>query len=143
MVRRCREQDLDQVLVIERICFKQPYDYLTFFYFLTKEPEGFYVAEENGHILGYAIFSSKNNRGNIISIGVLPEFRRMRIGGKLLEEGLNFLSRKVEEVELQVRVGNREAIDFYRRFGFREKGRIYNYYSDGEDALVMQKRIAR
>ncbi|MGQ9718677.1 MAG: ribosomal protein S18-alanine N-acetyltransferase [Nitrososphaerales archaeon] len=142
MVRRCGDQDLDQVLAIERVCFKHPYDYLTFFYFLTKEPEGFYVAEENGHILGYAIFSSKDDKGNVISIAVLPEFRRRGIGSKLLEEGLEFLSKKVKEVELQVRVGNREAINFYRRFGFREKCLIYNYYPDGEDALVMLKRVA-
>ncbi|MGQ9470002.1 MAG: ribosomal protein S18-alanine N-acetyltransferase [Nitrososphaerales archaeon] len=141
MLRRCKEKDLNQVLKIERICFKHPYDYSTFLYFLMREPDGFYVAEENGRIIGYVISSVISGKGIIISIAVIPEFRRKGIGSKLMEESLNFLSKKVDYVELQVRISNIEAISFYKKLGFKEIGLISNYYSDGEDALIMSKSI--
>jgi len=141
MLRRCKENDLNQVLQIERICFKHPYDYFTFLYFLMREPDGFYVAEEDGHIVGYVISSVRGGKGNIISIAVIPEFRRKGIGSELMEESLNFLSKRVDCVELQVKVSNIEAISFYRKLGFEEIGFISNYYPDGEDALVMYKKI--
>jgi len=143
MLRRCKEKDLNQVLQIERICFKHPYDYFTFLYFLMKEPEGFYVAEENGCIVGYVISSVRGSKGTIISIAVILEFRRKGIGSKLMKESLDFLSKRVDHVELQVKINNIEAISFYRKFGFEEIGLIPNYYPDGEDALVMSKKIQK
>jgi len=141
MLRRCEKKDLDQVLKIERVCFKHPYDYSTFLNFLVKEPHGFYVAEENDRIIGYVISSLKYGKGVIISIAVLPEFRRRGIGSKLMKESLNFLSKSVDYVELQVKVSNTEAISFYRKLGFKETGLIPNYYQEGEDALIMYKEI--
>ncbi len=137
------KKDLDQVLLIERICFKHPYDYSTFTYFLVKEPDGFYVAEENGSIVGYATSFFKYGKGIIISIAVLPEFRRRGIGSKLMIESLSFLSKKVDYVELQVKVNNMEAINFYRKLGFKELDLIPSYYQDGEGAFVMSKRICK
>lgn len=104
-----------------------------------REPEGFYVAEEKGRIIGYAISSVVGSKGTMISIAVMPELRRRGIGSNLLRESLNFLSKKVREVELQVRKDDQEAIDFYKKSGFREAGLIFNYYPDGGDALVMSK----
>jgi len=141
MLRRCKKEDLDQVLQIERICFKHPYDYLTFLYFLMREPDGFYVAEENGRIIGYVISSVRGSKGTIISIAVIPEFRRKGIGSKLMRESLNFLSKRVNHVELQVKTNNIEAISFYKKLGFEEIGLVPNYYPDGQDALVMSKNI--
>jgi ribosomal-protein-alanine N-acetyltransferase len=141
ILRRCKEKDLDKVLQIERICFRHPYDYFTFLYFLMRKTDGFYVAEENGRIIGYVISSVRDGKGNIVSIAVLPEFRRKGIGSRLMEESLNFLSKKVDYVELQVGVSNKEAIGLYRRLGFEEVGFVPNYYLNGEDALIMSKDI--
>lgn len=141
LIRRCKQKDLNEVLRIERICFKHPYDYSTFLYFLIKCADGFYVAEENNQIVGYIISSVEGDKGTLVSVAVLPEFRRRGIGSRLMEESMNFFSSKVDYVELQVRVSNVEAISFYKKFGFEETGLIPNYYIDGEDALIMSKKI--
>ena len=39
-------------------------------------------------------------------------------------------------------VSNRPARTFYSGLGFREAGRRSRYYLDGEDALVMVRRLA-
>ena len=139
MIRRCRKQDLTQVLNIERISFIYPYDRCTFLYFLMREPEGFSVYEDKGRVVGYIITSVIGDKGTIISIAVIPELRRMGIGSNLLRESLNFLSKKVRKVDLQVRSDNQGTINFYKKSGFREVGLICNYYPDGVDALIMSK----
>ncbi|MEM3530302.1 MAG: ribosomal protein S18-alanine N-acetyltransferase [Nitrososphaerales archaeon] len=141
MIRRCKKEDLNEVLRIERICFNHPYDYSTFLYFLINDKNGFYIAKKNNQIVGYIIASVRGDKGTLVSIAVLPEFRRKGIGSRLMRESLAYLSRKVNYVELQVRVSNFEAINFYKKFGFEEIGFIPNYYIDGEDALIMLKRL--
>jgi ribosomal protein S18 acetylase RimI-like enzyme len=42
-----------------------------------------------------------------------------------------------------VRSGSRQAVRFYRRFGFRAAGRVADYYRDGEEALRMRKELGR
>jgi ribosomal-protein-alanine N-acetyltransferase len=42
-------------------------------------------------------------------------------------------------VQLEVRVSNANAQQFYRRLGYRDVFQIDDYYSNGENALVMMK----
>ncbi|MCS7116792.1 MAG: ribosomal protein S18-alanine N-acetyltransferase [Nitrososphaerota archaeon] len=138
-VRRCEWRDLNRVLEIERSSFDQPYDLSIFIYYLTNESERFLVAEEDDYVVGYIISSILNDVGLIISLAVDERWRRKGVGTKLLEMALQHLSNRVKRVELQVRVSNESAIQFYRRFGFRIKKRIERYYLDGEDAYLMVK----
>jgi ribosomal-protein-alanine N-acetyltransferase len=46
-----------------------------------------------------------------------------------------------EEIYLEVRLSNQPARTFYRGLGFTEAGRRPGYYLDGEDALVMVKKL--
>ena len=42
-------------------------------------------------------------------------------------------------VQLEVRVSNTTAQQFYRQLGYREAFLIDRYYANGEDAVVMMK----
>ena len=42
---------------------------------------------------------------------------------------------------LQVRKSNINAIKFYKKIGFIEENVIKYYYIDGEDAILMSKKI--
>ena len=142
LIRKFEKDDLPQILNIERVSFKFPYDYFTFYYFFVKEPDGFYVAENgDSGIVGYIITYIRGVKGIIVSIAIKPEFKRKNIGSELLKEGLRCLFKKVKEVELQVRLENKVAIIFYKKFGFKEVEQICNYYQDGEDALLMSKFV--
>ena len=73
----------------------------------------------------------------ISTLGVLPEFRRQGLGSRLLltcEQQL-----PVSRVRLSVRTTNDPAIQMYTRSGYRQHGVWKRYYSDGEDALVLEK----
>jgi ribosomal-protein-alanine N-acetyltransferase len=141
LIRGCRIWDLHEVSEIEKASFPDPYDKPTFLRLLLWEPRGFLVAEDKETILGYVIASSGHGSGLIASIAVSPNHKRIGIGSTLMRAALDYLVRKVTEVNLQVSVRNTAAIDLYVKFSFRETGRVQEYYPNGDDALVMTRQI--
>ncbi len=72
-------------------------------------------------------------------VGVASEFRRQGIGESLMKEIEKLVRRPV--IQLCVRRSNQAAIHLYEKLGYQKKEIRQRYYSDGEDALVMGKRI--
>lgn len=136
-VRKCAQKDLEKVVDIERKSFKYPYTESTFLHHLLMDPDGFLVAEEERVVVGYVIGIAMGRKGVVVSLAVSPEFRRKGIGSRLIYEILDCL-KSTEEVDVQVRIGNRSALNFYQSLGFKKEGIIRNYYSDGEDAIIMR-----
>ncbi len=73
----------------------------------------------------------------IATICVLPEYRRQGIGTALIEECEQRM--RVPRVRLSVRRSNQPAIRMYEQLGYHRYGSWSRYYSDGEDALVLEK----
>jgi len=142
-IRTFRGGDLDQVMAIENVSFPDPYNRLTFRLLRRWVKEGFIVAEDGG-IVGYAIAETQGTRGHIISIAVSPKSRRSGVGAALLQELLRRMGPNVESLFLEVRAGNRAAIQMYEKFSFRKTGDVRSrYYPDGEDAIIMARELTR
>ena len=87
-----------------------------------------------------ADLSRGENIAWIATVGVLPEYRRRGIGSALLlecEERLN-----MPRLRLSVRRSNSAAFRLYERLGYYPIDTWAGYYQDGEDALVLEKRLA-
>ncbi len=80
---------------------------------------------------------------HLISIAVLPEYRRMGIGSALLERTISRARSEgnIVSVYLEVRISNEPAIRLYEKFGFKKARIIKGYYRDGEDAYVMVLKL--
>lgn len=97
------------------------------------------VAECDGEKAAYGEVRMIAGEAQIYNIAVAPEFRREGIGEELLRHMIN----KAEEsgcslVTLEVRDGNKAAMELYKKLGFREVGRRKGYYlNGGEDAVLM------
>lgn len=152
LIRRFRAEDLDQVLYINRTCLPENYSAYFFMDLYANYPETFIVAEEENKIVGYVMcrvetaFSgfSPAKRGHIISIAVLPNYRRRGIGEMLLKEALNALINHygVKDCYLEVRVSNEAAINLYKKLGFKIERVIRGYYADGENAYLMRIKFS-
>ena len=121
-----------------------------FFESLLRElPEAFIVAEVDDKVIGYIMckieFGFSNFRklgfvkkGHVVSVAVFDQHRGKGIGKALMLEGINgVLSRKSDEIYLEVRVSNTQAVRMYQNLGFQIKSRLRSYYRDGEDAYLM------
>jgi [ribosomal protein S18]-alanine N-acetyltransferase len=93
---------------------------------------GFIVAE-----------ASRRGVGHIITIDVLPENQRNRLGSKLLAAAEERL-RKVpcHAVVLETAVDNAPALAFYKRHQYSVVKIAPRYYSTGADAFVLEKLLS-
>jgi len=79
------------------------------------------------------------NAGWIATIGVDPRYQGRGIGRALLRACEARM--KFPKVRLTVRISNERAISLYEKEGYRTVDIWKNYYNDGEDGLVMEKRL--
>ncbi|HDN75611.1 MAG TPA: ribosomal-protein-alanine N-acetyltransferase [Acidilobales archaeon] len=153
VIREAKESDLRDVININLLTLPEHYPESFWRDHLIMWGKAFLVAEVSSKIVGYVmcrvesgfghIKRSWRRLGHIISIAVLPEFRRRGIGTALLKEAIERLKKyyNVDEVYLEVRVSNEAAINLYKKLDFKIVKVIKFYYLDGEDAYLMAKEI--
>src|ERR1051325_1986275 len=115
--------------VIEINLNSLPEHYTEYFFesILKELPESFILAEHDGKIIGYVMckieFGFSNFRklgfvkkGHVVSVAVLEQHRGAGVGKALMLEGINgVVSRKCDEIYLEVRISNRSAIKMYEK----------------------------
>jgi len=146
-IRGMMEQDLDDVMKIERLSFPTPWSRRLFERELLMPYAKAFVAVEfpPGKVLGYLCFWLVARETHILNLAVHPERRRQGIGSRLLRFAVEYSREKgAEEIILEVRRSNYKAISLYRNFQFQAQGIRPHYYSDsGEDAVIMGLRLAK
>ncbi len=101
------------------------------------------VKDDESQILGFLVATTRRNgAGHVITIDVLPDARRLGIGSMLLEAAEDRLrTLKCHNVSLETAVDNRSALTFYKHHQYFIVKTIPRYYSNGVDALVLQKDL--
>ena len=96
----------------------------------------------DGQLIGVITLSVSFEDADLEGIVVKSEFRKGGVASKLFSLAQKALKeRGVNRLLLEVREGNIPAISFYNKQGFNKISIRKNYYSDGENALVMVKEI--
>jgi len=140
-IREMTEEDLDEVVQIERMSFPSPWSRALFERErLTPFAKAFIAREiPPDRVVGYLFFWLVSSEMHILNLAVHPELRQGGIATRLLRFGIDYCRKNgVKEFTLEVRRSNYRAIALYRRFQFQPWGIRPRYYSDsGEDAIVM------
>lgn len=138
IIRKFNPNDLKRVFEIENSSFDQSYG-MKMFQQLYEMGIGFLVAEHEGYVIGYVMFWVKYEfNGHIISIAVDEKYRRLGAGTQLLVKAISILSLlNLDTIFLEVNENNTEAIEFYKKFNFKQDRVVPKYYSNGDGAIVM------
>jgi ribosomal-protein-alanine N-acetyltransferase len=139
-IRLMTTEDIDTVHEIEKTCFSSPWSKNSFYDEITSNICARYmVAEINGKVCGYGGMWLIINEAHITNIAVHPNFRRKKIGSKLLNAMMLLAHNELEvkRMTLEVRKSNHAAQSMYRKFGFLVAGERKKYYDNNEDASIM------
>ncbi len=98
-----------------------------------------WAAYDGEQLLGYAGGWVVDGQVQILKVGVDPSQRRRGIARELLARvAAEARNLGAATCSLEVRAGNVGAQAFYEALGFHTLGTRPRYYSDGEDALIME-----
>lgn len=134
------EAHLDGVTELEEATFSTPWSYADFEREVKENALAiYYVAVEDGKVIGYAGMWHVVTEGHITNVGVLEEARGKGIGSMLMEKLIEVaLEKNMTGMTLEVRMGNAPAQALYHKYGFHAEGIRKNYYADTkEDAIIM------
>jgi ribosomal-protein-alanine N-acetyltransferase len=158
-VRKYRPQDFRTLWKIDQSCFPPgisytPFELKTFIHrwgsftlVAEAEPAARPGTEETkadiSHaILGFLVGERRRRSGHIITIDVRSEARRHRVGTALLESAESRMRLwNCDLIRLETSVDNLAALSFYKRHGYTITKVVPRYYSNGLDALVLEKHL--
>jgi ribosomal-protein-alanine N-acetyltransferase len=93
---------------------------------------------------GFLVAEAVRGSGHIITIDVIAAARRSGLGSLLLRAAEDRLrAAGCRSVELETAVDNVSALSFYKRHAYNVIKTFPRYYSNGVDALVLQKDFAQ
>ncbi len=92
--------------------------------------------------IGYIIARLIQGEAEILRFAIRPMFQGRGLGKILLQDFIREASLKgVTRIYLEVSEKNKRAYNFYKKMGFHEVGVRRDYYSQGENAFVMEYNL--
>jgi len=149
-VRNYRSDEIDALWRIDQQCFEPGISYSRreLISYL-RRPGAFGLVVDSsvssGSLVPVAFIlaeAGSRGSGHIITIDVLPEFRRTGVGSQLLKAAENRLrAAHCNAVVLETAVDNQAALAFYKRHNYTVIKTFPRYYSNGVDAFVLNKDL--
>ena len=147
LLRSMSTKDLPEVMRIEQGSYQLPWTEKIFSDCLEVGYLSL-VADADGELHGFVIFSVAVGEAHILNLCVDPAQRHCGIAEALMQQAIaNAMIHGAETMFLEVRVSNRAAISLYEKLHFVETGRRENYYNIAgsntrrEDAVLMARDL--
>lgn len=135
-------RDLLALSALEKVCFdSDAWPLIELMGVLTFPSVVRLRAVGDGKLVGFIAGDprKRDNTGWILTLGVLPDWRRQGIAVALLskcEEQLH-----MPQMKLSVRRSNAPAIQLYEKLGYKQVDIWSKYYQGGEDGMVLAKKM--
>ncbi|CAA7624521.1 GNAT family N-acetyltransferase [Magnetospirillum sp. UT-4] len=135
---------------MHRICFAEPWGPQAMIDLLAMPGAAGLIAVDGASLVpaagppgpaGLVLWRAAAGEAEILTIAVLPPWRRRGLGGRLVQAAADRAAAAGATVLfLEVDAGNRAGLALYGRRGFTAVGRRKGYYG-GNDALIMRKDL--
>lgn len=142
IIRQMLRSDLDAVAELEADNFPEPWKRKDFEELIDNPDKGCIVAEDEGAIVGLAVYHNILGDVDITNVQVKDDHRRLGIGRMVVEETISEARNKGGmNFTLEVRASNEAAVCLYESFGFKTEGIRRGFYEHPkEDAHIMWLR---
>ena len=159
-IRDANSNDIGRIIELERLAFAQPWSAEAFAHELSLPFSRTIVAAATSDldpgrpsqtppppvrntVRGFLCRWLVADECHILNVAVHPEFRRKGIATLLMGEAIaEAIAKKAVIITLEVRRSNIAARGLYRNLRFDERRVRKNYYSPGEDAIVMERQLS-
>ncbi len=143
LVRKMTEQDLDEIMLIEKEAFSLPWSRDSYLGELRNSFANYLVCDCAGEIAGYAGLWVVFEEAHITNVAVDKDFRGSGMGLALMQEAEKIArAKKADRIYLEVRPSNEIALNMYEKLNYVKTGLRKAYYVDnGEDAIIMTKYL--
>jgi len=143
VIQKMDEEDLEEVVRLEKICFSDPWSKEAFMEELRLKLAIPLVVKLGEKVVGYTCLWHLDAQLEVANFAVSPDHRGKGIGERIMKRILlEAKERGCKSIILSVRESNLPAIKLYTKFGFVEVGRRKKYYRlPTEDALTMHKNL--
>ena len=111
---------------------------------LKKENVIAFGIKKNNQIINVCVLNIVFKVAEINYFSVHPIYRRKGFGSKLINKIISYCkSQNIEKIILEVSSKNNLANNFYSKFGFKTIAVRKNYYKNGTDALIKEKKLLK
>ena len=139
MLSKVSKEHLNMIVLIEQKSFDKPWSYKSFLSEINNKVASNWVYLKESKVLGYLFGWNIDSDYYVNNIAVAPNFRRIGIAKKLLD---NIIANYgINSIYLEVSRINHKAISLYSKLGFKKQGVRKKYYSNGADAILYKMEL--
>ena len=137
--------DLDQIIELDSKYFPRPWT-ARGWQDLVDYPQGYLLSiiRSPEQIIGFLLFKciEEEMLAHLLKILVVPNFQNRGIAKEAFLEELSYLKQLgLKKVHLEVEEGNIQGINLYHSLNFELIHKGQNYYNNGVNALIFQRKI--
>src|SRR5687767_3873839 len=136
-------EDLQRLVELDAVCFSPETRYnheVMRFYAFHRNSRGIAAVDERDFIVAFIIVHLlRTGIGEVVTIDVAPEARRLHLGETLMRQGEEWLlSRGARGIYLEVDEDNEAAFALYEKLGYEVR---QPFLEDGKRRLLMEKAL--
>ena len=137
-VNTIKKSDYNKILQIEQNLFKNPMTQIQLDNFASQNSFRIWKIEKI-RIIGYISFYKVMDEVEIVKIGIIKSHQRSNYGSFLIKK---LKSLDIKKIHLEVSSKNVNAINFYKKNGFKVIGLRKGYYKSNNDNNIDALRLS-
>ena len=95
----------------------------------------------NNSLVGVCVIHKIYDEAEIRYLSIHPSYQKRGLGKKLINQIMKECKNEnIKRIFLEVSIKNKQALSFYKNYGFKTIDIRKNYYKDGSDALIKEKK---